>query len=221
MLLCAGCNGARGKPGPGPEVVRPEQVLDFDTLYATNCTSCHGANGKGSAAIALANPVYLAVAGEANLHDATAMGVKGTLMPTFARSAGGMLTDAQIDVLVHGMMARWGGAALTGAPGYKATLSGDVAHGQQEFVTFCASCHGADGKGVAGKTGSIVDPAYLELISDQALRSFVIAGQPGQGMGDWRSDAATPMSDQQITDVVVWLAAQRTSNPGQPYPAQR
>jgi cytochrome c oxidase cbb3-type subunit 3/ubiquinol-cytochrome c reductase cytochrome c subunit len=67
------------------------------------------------------------------------------------------------------------------------------------------------------KVGSIVDESYLALVSDQALRSFTIAGVPGGVMPDWRTDAPVPMTDQQITDVVAWLAAKRTADPGQPY----
>jgi cytochrome c oxidase cbb3-type subunit 3/ubiquinol-cytochrome c reductase cytochrome c subunit len=67
------------------------------------------------------------------------------------------------------------------------------------------------------KVGSIVDESYLALVSDQALRSFTIAGLPAGVMPDWRTDAAVPMTDQQITDVVAWLATKRTADPGQPY----
>jgi hypothetical protein len=69
-----------------------------------------------------------------------------------------------------------------------------------------------------GKAGSIVDGSYLALISDQALRSIVIAGRPDEGMPDWRTDAAQPLTDQQITDIVAWLSSKRIANPGQPYP---
>jgi cytochrome c oxidase cbb3-type subunit 3/ubiquinol-cytochrome c reductase cytochrome c subunit len=46
----------------------------------------------------------------------------------------------------------------------------------------------------------------------------MIAGRPDEGMPDWRTDAAQPMTDQQITDIVAWLASKRTNNPGQSYP---
>ena len=63
VLATAGCINAPGKPGPEPEVARPEQVLAFAALYAQNCAACHGEKGKNGAAISLANPVYLAIAG--------------------------------------------------------------------------------------------------------------------------------------------------------------
>jgi cytochrome c oxidase cbb3-type subunit 3/ubiquinol-cytochrome c reductase cytochrome c subunit len=181
-------------------------------------------------AISLANPVYLAFAGEDNLRHITANGVSGRLMPPFARSAGGMLTDQQIGVLAHGMMQQWSKQEVVAGlsiPQYRSTLTGDGARGQQAFGIFCARCHGAAGEGSigdakskTGKIGSIVDGSYLALISDQGLRSIMIAGRPDEGMPDWRTDGAQPMTDQQITDVVAWLAAKRSLNPGQPYPTQ-
>jgi len=36
-------------------------------------------------------------------------------------------------------------------------------------------------------------------------------------MPDWRSDAAQPLTDQQVTDIVTWLASKRIADPGQPY----
>jgi len=229
-LALVGCSRIPGRPGPGPEVVRPEEVLDFPTLYKANCVACHGENGRDGVAISLANPVYLAFAGEDNLRHIVANGVSGRLMPPFARSAGGMLTDQQIGVLAHGMMQQWSKQELVAGlsiPQYRSTLTGDGARGQQAFGTFCARCHGAAGEGSAGdaksktgKIGSIVDGSYLALISDQGLRSIMIAGRPDEGMPDWRTDAAQPMTDQQITDIVAWLATKRTLNPGQPYPTQ-
>jgi cytochrome c oxidase cbb3-type subunit 3/ubiquinol-cytochrome c reductase cytochrome c subunit len=66
-----------------------------------------------------------------------------------------------------------------------------------------------------------VDPAYLALISDQGLRSLIIAGQPQEDMPDWRSDisgaGSRAMTEQEITDTVAWLACHRVATPGQPY----
>ncbi len=230
VFAMIGCSRMPGRPGPGPEVVRPEEVLDFPTLYRTNCAGCHGEKGRNGAAISLANPVYLEVAGEENLRSVTAHGVAGKLMPPFAKSAGGMLTDPQINALTHGMVQEWGKPDILAGqntPPYRATQAGDATRGQQAFGSFCARCHGAAGEGSAGdnkssagKVGSLVDGSYLALISDQGLRSMIIAGQPEEGMPDWRTDAAQPMTDQQITDIVAWLASKRSADPGQPYPAK-
>jgi mono/diheme cytochrome c family protein len=222
-----GCKSVPGRPTAQDVAARPEQVLDFPTLYKQNCAACHGVDGRQGAAISLANPVYLAIAGAENLQKVTASGVPGTLMPRFAKSAGGMLTDQQVSVLAQGMVSAWGQANALGgakAPAYASSLTGDVSNGQKEFVAFCARCHGADGQGgTAGKmnVGSVVDPAYLALISDQGLRSILLAGKPEEGMPDWRGDmagaGARPMTDQEVTDIVAWLGSQRVAAPGQPY----
>ncbi len=224
-LTSSGCNPpGKPKPNEGSEELRPQEVHDFATLYKQNCSACHGENGQNAASISLANPVYLAVAGEANITHAIAAGIPGTLMPGFSSAAGGMLTDQQIAILAHGMVTGWGRPlALNGQPlpSYTSTTKGDPAEGQKAFTTFCASCHGADGDGIGPHPASLVDPAYLALVDDQFLRTNIIAGRPENGMPDWRSHTVSGtlhvMSGQEITDIVAWLASHRIATPGQPY----
>lgn len=221
ILLC-GCGSPHGQPQRGVETLAPSQVLDFATLYAQNCSACHGAEGKGGAAIGLGDPVYLAIADDRTIQKVTANGVPGTSMPAFVESAGGMLTDQQIDVITKGIRSRWSKPGiLDGAnpPSYMPKSAGDVPRGEVAYKTYCESCHGQDGRG--GPSGSsISDDSFLALVSDQELRTLVIAGRPEFGAPDWRGDlAGKPMSDQEITDVVAWLASRRSQTPGQPYSA--
>jgi cytochrome c oxidase cbb3-type subunit III len=222
VLGITACNDFPGRPGPGPEVVRPDEILDFTTLYKENCSGCHGAEGKGGASIGLSNAVYLAVAGNSTIRNVIAGGVREGGMPAFAQSNGGFLTDKQIDLLVGGIRAWAGGNPRqdTRFPSYNASGPGDTKRGAEVYTTFCSSCHGAEGRG--GRNGSsIVDGAFLALVSDQYLRTVVIAGRPEIGHPDWRSDIpGHPMTDQDITDVVAWLTAQRPQYPGQPYSAR-
>ena len=217
--LILGCSHLPGAPAPGSEVARPGADRDFATLYQQNCSGCHGAQGRNGPSIDLSNPVYQALVDDTTLRNVIANGYAKTLMPAFARSAGGMLTDAQVDVLVKGMRSEWSKpGTLDGqnAPSYIASKPGDVQHGQQAYETFCASCHAA---GAKTKAGSITDGSYLALLSDQALRTIVITGRPDLGAPDWRNNVAGhPMTDQEVTDVVAWLSSQRSKTPGQPYP---
>ena len=216
-LTVVGCGQLPGHPKPGPLVPNPDSVLDFATLYAQNCSGCHGAKGMNGPSYPLANPAYQALVDEQVLHQIVANGEPGTLMPAFAISAGGSLTDQQVDALVNGMRAAWFKAgALQGAnpPPYKAAKPTDPAHGQQAYTTYCASCHGAAGASGKSKAGSITEPAFLALVGDQVLRTVAIAGRPDIGQPDWRNDVAGhPMSDQEVTDVVGWLSSQRPGAP--------
>ena len=223
-LLFCGCDFSHGRPAKDSETLAPDEIVDFKTLYAENCAGCHGAEGRGGAAIALANPVYLAIADEAAMRRVTAEGVRGTSMPAFAQSAGGMLTDKQIDVITTQIRARWarpGILAGVEAPSYEnpRKSAGDAARGGLVYKAYCESCHGAEGRG--GQKGSaITDGAFLALVSDQGLRTVVITGRPELNAPDWRGNVpGKPMAEQEVTDVVAWLASKRVRNPGQPYPA--
>jgi mono/diheme cytochrome c family protein len=216
---CGTRDSAPGRPRADSQVIPPTKILDFSFLYATNCAGCHGANGKGGPAIGLGDPVYLAIADDATIRRVTADGVPGTTMPAFAQHSGGMLTDDQINVIIGGIRSRWAKPdALRDAnpPPYAAQVPGDPTRGAAAYGIYCSSCHGADGRG--GRASSIVDGSYLGLVSDQGLRTIVIAGRPEMGAPDWRGDLpGKPMSPEEVSDVVAWLAAQRPRFPGRPY----
>ena len=218
--LLPGCDSLPGRPKIEDREVRPDHVEDFRVLYAENCAGCHGTDGKGNAALGLANPVYLAIVDDATLGRVITQGVRGTQMSAFARSAGGMLTDRQVAVLVKGIRGWAQPQALAGAlPPPYAGGPGDAARGAQAYATYCSSCHAAEGKG-GPKASSIVDGSYLGLVSDQSLRTTVIAGRPEIGQPDWRSDVpGRAMTAEEVADVVAWLTSQRAETPGRPYPS--
>jgi cytochrome c oxidase cbb3-type subunit III len=210
VVIC-GCNSAPGRPPADSESLRPNKVLTFDTLYQQNCAGCHGEQGRGGAAIALNSPVYLEIADDATIRRATAQGVPGTAMPAFAQSSGGMLTDEQVNAIVAGIRSHWSKQDSLPAtlPTYSAAAPGDPQHGANVYDTYCLSCHGAAGRG-GSHGGSIVDESFLNLVSDQYLRTIVIAGRPELGAPDWRGNVpGKPMSQQEVSDVVAWLSAQR------------
>ena len=217
-LTGSGCDSSPGRPGP--EVIPPDQIVEFNVLYGHNCAGCHGASGKGGAAVPLGDPVFLAIADDAVIRRTTANGVPGTPMPAFAQSAGGMLTDKQVDALVRGLRSWAQPDILHGStpPPYAAETPGDPHRGSEVYATYCSACHGPDGQG-GKKASSIVNGSYLALVSDQGLRTNVIVGRPEMGAPDWRGNVpGRPMSAQEVSDVVTWLAAQRPIFPGQPYP---
>jgi mono/diheme cytochrome c family protein len=222
MVALAGCDMVPGRPRPGARELAPTEVMVFDTLYARNCSGCHGQTGRLGAARALNDPVYLAVVPPERVRQVIAVGVPGTAQPAFALSAGGPLTDQQIEVLVRGMEERWRRPdALVGqeippydAEGGAGRESGNADRGRGVFARACASCHGDDGRGGSRGVG-IVDPSYLALVSDQHLRTTVIAGRADLGMPDWRgAGGVEPLTPQQVSDVVAWVVAQRRPVPG-------
>ena len=207
LLAITSCD-APGRRAAERAPVRPSEVADCRLLYSQNCSGCHGANGQGALAVGIGRPVYLTIADDATIRRVIEEGRPGTAMQAFAQKAGGLLTDTQVDILVRGIR-NWAKPAALGnerPPAYTAAEPGDAKHGQEVFKTFCASCHGPDGRGAR----AIADPPYVALVSDQHLRTVIITGMPHLGMPDWRSHSK-PLSEADVTDVVAWLAAQRES----------
>jgi cytochrome c oxidase cbb3-type subunit III len=222
ILATTSC-GVPGRRSSDSPVISPAQVADFPLLYAQNCAGCHGPDGQGGLAVGLSDPVYLAIAGDATIRRVTAEGVPGTMMPAFAQEAGGLLTNAQIDIIVKAIRARWAKPGILGQakpPAYATQARGDPKRGEGVYADFCSSCHGPGGRG-GQRAGSIVDGSYLALVSNQHLRTIVIIGLPALGAPDWRSDVpGKPLSDDDVTDVVAWLAAQRPTFADHPYSSE-
>ena len=223
-LIAIGCDRWPGQPDEKDRYRRPSEILDFVSLYGTNCSGCHGAAGSHGPARSLADPIYLSLLDDGRLTSIIASGVSGTSMPAFARSHGGTLENAQVAAIVAGMLAEWGGdaAEIAGAPlppyseadSLAAGFSpGDARRGGAAFGRYCADCHGEDGAGSRKpdrEGGSVVDPDFLALVSDQMLRTTVIAGRTDLGMPDWRQGSQKhPMLPQEISDVVAWLVDRR------------
>jgi len=224
--LSASCDRLPGKPDEAARWKRPTEVVDFDQLYAGNCSGCHGADGRLGAARPLNDPLYLALVNDDTLRQVIAHGVPNTAMPAFVQQQGGNLTDKQIDVLVDGIRSRWAHAdQLTAAalPAYevkKDSKSGDPDRGVVVYKTYCAHCHDAGGRGDP-RGGTIVDPNYLALVSDQSLRTTVIVGRSDLRKPDWRNNVpGRPMSPQEISDVVAWIASHREKVPSSRFKVQ-
>jgi len=184
------------------EYTRPDQVMDFQILFNENCAACHGAEGKNGAAQTLNDPVFQHLIGKDQMRKNITHGVPGAAMPGFSRMTGGFLTDKQIDVLVNGMQEKWGGGEqVAGLPQYSAGL-GNAQRGESAYNQYCASCHGA-----TGKAGSVIDPRFLQLVSNQALRTTVIERSPGHNFRGYVAGHA--MTPDEISDVVAWLASHR------------
>ena len=136
--------------------------MSFDKLYGQNCAGCHGVNGQNGAAMNLANPEYEALVDDATLRDVIANGEKGTLMPAFGQSAGGKLTDAQVNALVSGMRAGWAkGDVLGGAECCRRTRPRRMGMRRRESGCMGWRARGAMGRAQQpGPAGSILDGRF-------------------------------------------------------------
>ena len=190
-------------------------------LYA-NCSGCHRAD-SASARAPLNDPLFLAIASDADLMRTIAEGRTGTPMPPFDQAKGGPLTAEQVRVLSDGLKRRWHPAEVPpgSVPAYTApspaTDGASVARGKAVFARACAHCHGDDGQGGKsdGRTvGAIHDAAFLTLTSDQVLRRYLITGRPDLGMPGFshsfgRPAGFQPLAAADLLDLSALLASWR------------
>jgi mono/diheme cytochrome c family protein len=216
MILIASMAVGCSKSVEPERPIRSDQVLDFATLYGQNCAGCHGLDGQFGPAPPLNDPLFLAIVPDPVLEKLVYEGRPGTPMPGFSKKKGGSLTDAQVKAIAGGIKTRWKPERPKVAPpDYLATKdTGDVTRGQAVFNRACASCHGKDGLGGKDKVGPIHNPTVLDLISDQAIRRYIITGRrdlkmPDFAQGDGRPPDFQPLSASDVADLVTLVASWR------------
>ncbi len=190
------------------------------TLYAENCSVCHGLAGEGIGAIPPLDNNALRETDAATLAKIVARGLYGTAMPAWSKEDGGPLSDYQIDQLVQLIQAGdWGetrdrvvnlGLAprvpLTTEPdpeilaGVAGLPEGDLlAQGIHLYAQECVACHGPDG------LGSSLAPA----LNDPAVRATPLAelertlrnGVAGTLMAGWEN----VLSEEEIAAVLALI----------------
>jgi cytochrome c oxidase cbb3-type subunit III len=206
---CAGCHGVDGKKGPAPPLNDPlflAIVPDAELLRVIK-------NGRSvSPTQKTPMPAFcLSTVGRAS----DAPDKAGTTVDDAHGDPKqqGPLTAEQAEILAHGIKQRWKAASATrdSVPPYLASKTadgGNKENGAKVFARACAGCHGENGD---AEGATINDPAFLSLISDQALRRYVITGRPDLKMPpfdgtDGRSDDFRPLNSVEINDLVALLA---------------
>jgi cytochrome c oxidase cbb3-type subunit 3 len=148
----------------------PAAVATGGRLYANNCSTCHGADGRGAPGFPdLTDGDWLYGGDDATIVASITHG-RGGLMPPFA-SVLGEQGVAEVAAYAYGL----GGRPLDPAMGSLA------ARGEARFVQACAACHGADGKGnPALGAPNLADDVWLYGGSFDAIKQTVVHGRNGR-----------------------------------------
>ncbi|HXT14500.1 MAG TPA: FTR1 family protein [Gemmatimonadaceae bacterium] len=178
---------------------KPIDLAEGQSLFAKNCSTCHGPRGMGDGPSAAAlSPKPTALASEQIMRDVTpammfrkiSVGVTGTAMPSFGSS----LTADQ----------RWSIVS------YLATLrhpSMRVAEGEGLYAQNCVSCHGMTGldDGTIARALSKLPPElgsfeWQAERTDEQLAQAVMNGVPGSPM-----PPANNLKPDQVDAIVAYL----------------
>jgi len=193
-----------------------QQSLDLEdamTLYAENCSVCHGLAGEGIGATpALNNPALRSTDPE-SLTKTISRGLYGTAMPAWNLEDGGPLSDYQVDQMVdlilfgNWLETRNRVVNLGLAPQVPFTTQPDpgilesvktlpdgemLAAGIVLFAEECVACHGADGLG-SSLAPALNDPAVRVKTAEELERTIRL-GVPGTLMAGWEKS----LNDSQI-----------------------
>jgi cytochrome c oxidase cbb3-type subunit 3/ubiquinol-cytochrome c reductase cytochrome c subunit len=217
---CAGCHGADGKLGPAPPLNDPlfrasMDAMDLEMIITAGRSGTlmpAFANNKGGTL----TPAQIRV---------LAYQIKGIPYRVVEKREGGSL---KIEIVrdAHGIAPKWGapGPLPDGAPALEAeadkTRRSEADYERIRKTVFaraCADCHGNRGQGVAQSgrmTNTINDPVFLALISDQALRRYVITGRPDFEMPSYAGARPSepnfrPLNAGEVSDLVALLAEWR------------
>lgn len=196
------------------------QLDEAMTLYAENCSVCHGLNGEGIGATPSLDSEALRTMPYEDLYKTIARGRYQTAMPAWSIEDGGPLSDYQIDELT--VLIQYGDWMETGertvnlglAPLIPFTTEPDPAlfaeianlpdgatlqTAVQLFATNCVACHGADGLGT-GIAPALNDPLVREKNADDITR-VITFGNTGTLMAGW-NNALTPEEINALTILV-------------------
>ena len=190
-------------PGQPGDSVRTELGKE---VYAAQCAGCHGEFGAGDGDAAksfdtppraLADGDWLSGRSDQQLHSTIMEGVPGTSMPAFYDE----LTAPQVDAVVA-YLRQLADVAQRPNP-----LSGWA---QENYLAYCASCHGVDGDGEGPAAGRIEpaprtfrNPTWMAGQTDAKLQDAVRHGRPGTAMPPF----GAILSDAEIARLVEYIRA--------------
>ncbi len=171
-------------------------------VYVDNCTACHGTRGEGGVGLPLNSKALLTTATNDTLAAIISVGRPNTIMPAWAESNGGPLTDQDIRDVVSFIRA-W----EPNAPTVVTTTVPSAARGLAVFNSTCFICHGENGQD--GKSPAINDTTRLSQLNDDWYRQTINNGRPAKGMPSW----STIITPTQVDDLIALIGAWRKSEP--------
>ena len=147
-------------------IANPDAMKMSRRLFNNNCSVCHGSDGRGSYGFPnLADSDWLYGGSADNIKTSITQGRKG-MMPAW----GAVIGEEGVDQVAEYVF------KLSGREHDEAKANG----GAQTYATYCAACHGAEGKGVAAMGApNLTDGVWLYGGSPSLVRHSIRNGRNG------------------------------------------
>lgn len=187
-----------------------DQLANGLTIYAENCTACHGANGEGTTIAPVLNSAELRTRlTDTDVSRIIQQGVPATVMSSWERA----LTAQQITDVVS-LIRRWDELAALGIelPLLQAKpidrSPATIATGHQMFNLVCSQCHGTDGYGTK-LAPALNNQTFLSQKPDDVIYNIISLGVTGTAMPAWSGY----LNDADIAAIVAYLRSLEPTAP--------
>ena len=94
----------------------------------------------------------------------------------------------------------------------RAADKGDAAKGKESFQTYCAACHGPEGKGDGAaaaaldpKPRNLTDAAFMSTQSDDRIYKVISEGGASVGLSPMMAAWGGTLSEQDIWNVIAFI----------------
>jgi cbb3-type cytochrome c oxidase subunit III len=179
------------------------------TVYAENCSACHGVDGSGTALAPAVNTAKLRASGAEEITRIVSYGVPNTLMAGWEDS----LAPEQIANVVT-LLERWpeletAGVAFPEVEPVVFEITPElIAQGQQLYNVACKSCHGVEAYGTR-MAPSLNNQQFLGETPDAAIYQIIAGGVPETAMPAWGGR----LTEEDLSALVAYLRSLESSAP--------
>lgn len=175
-------------------------LSDGLTVYAENCSACHGTNAAGTVIAPALDTADLRATPQADLIALVNEGVPGTLMAAWQN----ILTPEQITAVVE-LLYQWPNLMQAGVefPEVEVTFASTpemITAGSRLFNIACKTCHGVDAYGTP-MAPALNNVLFLSQTPDAAIYQIIAGGVSGTMMPAWGSR----LTDQELQSLVAYL----------------
>jgi cytochrome c oxidase cbb3-type subunit 3 len=148
----------------------PQALATGGRIFANNCSTCHGSDGRGAAGFPNLTDGEWLYGGDGATLELTITHGRNGMMPPMAAALGeqGVAEVAAYAWTLNGRAAEPALAAL-------------AARGAERFATICAACHGPEGKGnPALGAPDLTNDAWLYGGDYETIKTTVAGGRTGR-----------------------------------------
>ena len=180
-------------------------ILYASNIYTKYCALCHGKNREGYAADnapSLRSHALMATTMKPKssynyLAHTIKYGRSGTAMAPYAKSQGGPLEGADIDLLLYWLHEASGVKKPIILPAEPVIGNADL--GKVLYAKHCAACHGIKGEGI--QAPALANPMLLATASDAFIRYTITEGRDSTRMISFKDS----LSKNEINAVTAYI----------------